>query len=238
MEYYKIINDKDALIEFINWLPDLKDNEQYYLSLFARKKYCQDIIKSNDKTQLKRFTSTKERMFDKIKQLELQLGDWKLKDISVPQESLVVYIMPNPRCMHKATEMLGKKCWDLYRSKNYNLHAEAMSCIQKSKSRSIFLDFDIDTDKEKLLVSDISQTLNEIFPDYKVLGQPYTIIETRGGYHLLINIKVADNIRHHFSLSKNWYQEVRSKFDIDQISDQMIPIPGTIQGNFIPKMYY
>ena len=101
MENYKIIHNKEALLQFIDWLPELEDNEKFYLSLFARKKYCPDLIKSNDKTQLRRFTSNKARMYDKIKQLELQIGDWKLKDVSAPQESLVVYIMPNPRCMKK-----------------------------------------------------------------------------------------------------------------------------------------
>ena len=46
--------------------------------------------------------------------------------------------------MKKATEMMGKKCWDLINAKNYNLHAEAMSCIHKAKSRSCYIDFDID----------------------------------------------------------------------------------------------
>jgi len=40
MDCYKIIYDEETLINFINWLPDLKDNEIFYLSLFCRKKYA------------------------------------------------------------------------------------------------------------------------------------------------------------------------------------------------------
>lgn len=223
---YQIIADKGKLLEFIDWLPDLEDNEKFYLSLFARKKYCKDLIKSNDKIQLKRFISDKERMFDKIKQLELQVGGWKLRDMSAPQESLVVYINPNPRCMKKATHMMGKKCWDLILNKNYNLHGEALSCIQKSKSRSLFLDFDIDT---KYLDIDFEWLESNLGKD------SYSLLETRGGYHLLIRSELVTKFRHYHSLSKNWYTEVKQKYPVDQVGDNMLPVPGCVQGGFTPK---
>lgn len=34
---YKIIHNEERLKEFINWLPDLLPNEQYYVQLLARK---------------------------------------------------------------------------------------------------------------------------------------------------------------------------------------------------------
>jgi hypothetical protein len=47
--------------------------------------------------------------------------------------------------MKKATKMVGKKCWELMESNNFNVHQEAMSCIQRAKSYSYVVDFDIDT---------------------------------------------------------------------------------------------
>jgi len=193
---------------------------------FARKKYCADQIKSNDKTQLRRFTSDKERLFDKIRQLEISVGAWKLNNGAAPQESLALYITINPRSMKMATELMGKKCWDLMHAKNYNLQAEAMTCIQKSKSRSCYVDFDID-DKE----IDLDETWlkNEVGEDN------YTIIETRGGYHILIEPEKATDFRQQKYNDKNWYQKVKKKYPVDQSGDQLIPVVGTFQGGFIPK---
>ena len=223
---YKIVSDKNKLISFIDWLPELEDNEKYYLSLFARKKYCQELIKSNDKTQLKRFTSDKDRMLKKILQLEVPLGRWYLRDTLAPQQSLVLYINPNPRSMKKATQMMGKKCWDLMFNKNYNLHAEAMSCIQRSKSRGIFVDFDID---EKNIDLDLD------YLDAIVGTGNYDVLDTRGGYHILVKPDLATKFREENGMNKNWYNDIKKTYPVDQTGDNMIPVAGCVQGGYIPK---
>lgn len=223
---YQIITDQKKLEQFIDWLPDLHENEKFYLSLFARKKYSEQLIKSNDKNQLKRFTSNKEKMIDKIKQLEIPLGAWKLREMPAPQDSLVLYITVNPRSMKKATEMMGKKCWDLIKNQNYNLHAEALSCIQKSKSRSCYVDFDIDS-------KDIN--IDQPWLNEQIGQHSYNIIETRGGYHLLINPEKATDYHLSQYNDKNWFQKVQSKYPVDQTGDQLIPVVGTYQGGFTPQ---
>lgn len=215
---YKIIINEDKLKEFIDWLPELKQDEKYYLCLFARKKYCEDLIKSNDKTQLKRFTSDKSKMLHKIKQLQCEVGSYKLKDIVAPQESLVLYITPNPRNMRRATFLLAKQCMNLIEnnSTGYNIHAESLSCIQKSKSKSHFCDFDIDDKNVDLSL------LQNILPK-----ESYNILETRGGYHILVNTNLAPKTK--------WHKQIIDTYKVDQIGDQMIPVPGCTQGGFVPK---
>lgn len=102
---YIIITDEIKLKEFIEWLPELLPNEKYYLALFSRKKYIKDISIKHiaDKSQLKRFTSDKTKLFNKIKQLEVPYGTYTLGDTIIPQESLAFYITVNPRDMYKAS---------------------------------------------------------------------------------------------------------------------------------------
>lgn len=227
---YKIINDEGLLRDFINWLPDLKNSEQYYLCLFARNKYCKDIthIKS-DKAQLKRFTSTKERMFDKIKQLECEIGSYKQykkgePSISIPQEALALYINPNPRNMWKAAMNTAKKMLDCIINDNRlaNPQAEAMSEIQKSKSRTCYIDFDIDEKPEN-----IGYTIRDIINQNIINSDAVNVLRTRGGAHLLIDPeKVGKEYKPKF------YNSL-SKF-ADQTGDNMIPVVGCTQGGFTP----
>jgi len=248
MKYYKIIQDRVLLQEFVESLPMLNKNEKFYCSLFARKKYDQDLIKSNDKTQLKRFLATKENLIHKISQLEIPFGAYKLKDVDASLQSLVLYIHLNPRCMKKATKLMGKKCWDLLHNDNFNIHQEAMSCIQKSKSKnSRYVIFDIDSKDEDLsLIKEILPSFKCSSEKYKELGviTPYKILNTRGGYHLIVNTKWIEQYNHNVHANpknfpkgviKNWYMQIKNTFkSIDEIGDIMSPIPGTVQGGFTP----
>ena len=217
---YQIISDKEKLLEFIDWLPNLEANEKYYCCLFARKKYCADQIKSNDKTQLTRFLSDKARLYQKIKQLEVPFGAYQLKDIAAPQESLALYINPNPRNLKKATYDGIIKLTQLLKNdnKNFNPHAELLSIIQKTIGRKIYLDFDVDFkdfDFDKL-----KGIINMSCMD---------IVETRGGYHLLVRLAEIEKV-----YKKTFYRNI-SALGVDQTGDQLLPVPGCVQGGFVPR---
>lgn len=229
MPNYKVIQDEKKLKEFIDWLPDLSDHEEYYLGLVARKKY---VDGSNNTPMLRRFTSKKESMFNKIRQLECPVGSYVDREGNViPQGMLALYIMPNPRSIKKAfyasiqtlVAEIAKNSWRDPKSVSLNT-------IATSKSASVFAHIDVDS-------GDVN-----IEPEYmvgkvvKAVGEKAAnVIRTRGGYHILI--------QPHFVISevKNWYPAVKKSIGemfIDQEGDMSCPVVGCTQGDFVPHFVH
>jgi hypothetical protein len=229
---YEIIRDKEILEDFLSFLPNLEPHEQFYVCLFSRSKYCNSIpgithIKT-DKQQVRRFTATKENLIPQIQQLECPLGTYYQKQIQIPQESLALYINPNPRDFIKATRngliRFAHLIAEQYNANRYNPHQEIMSEIQRAKSRMVYFDMDID-----------DVTLDD-FELIKTLVAPHinmdavSFLNTRGGFHVLVKLENIDR-----QYSKTWYNGLASALNIDIKGDCMMPIPGCTQGNFIPK---
>lgn len=217
---YKVICDKKLMLDFIDTLPDTTVDERYYFCLFARKKYCKDIkyIKS-DKSQLSRKLATKDLLFQKIEQMEVPLGTYKQDGEEIPQEALALYINPNPRSLHKATcQALEKMAQAIsHKAVGFNPQAEAMSCVQRSCSRKIWIDFDVDV-KEDWVIE---------YADNALPKDSYRILETRGGYHILVEPAKIDKS------NKTWYNEMAKISDVK--GDMMLPMPGGISGMFVPR---
>ena len=225
MVNYQVITDEKELLSFISWLPELTETEQYYITLLSRKKYSTEVkyIKS-DKAQLARKTCTKERLYGKIKQLEVELGAYRQfqDNFPIPQEALAAYINPNPRCLYKATlqgiSVLAKLIE--LQNKTHNPHQEMLSCIQRACSRKVYSVFDIDT-KDIDIISAVNDALDGNIGESKIL-------ETRGGYHVLIKLSTIPD-----SIKKTWYKKLANISDVT--GDALIPIPGCYQGGWTPK---
>lgn len=216
---YSIIRNEAILSNFIGWLPDLLPGEKLFLNLFARKKYC-NILKS-DKAQLKRFCATKENMADKIRQLECSVGSYKQDGVEIPQEALALYISPNPRDLVKASYNTIKALADLLKEgKSFNPHQEALTQIQKSCSRKLYSVFDIDCGEE---YRDIVNRVRDFF-QCRV-----SVIKTRGGIHVLVeHAKIPEKRK------RDWYSFMSSLDNVDVKGDCLIPVPGCLQGGFLP----
>jgi hypothetical protein len=241
-EVHQIIRDRAALEAFIAWLPVLEPHERFFLCLQARKKYMPSL-KAADKTQLKRFTAIKETLIDKIKQLECPLGCYQTKEGDViPDDGMALYITINPRDMRRATfasiralvDMIQKQ--DAGQSHDFNPHSEVLSCIHKSKGRHAYIHFDVDrptgfdsdenAPKSGLTTRGVLKKASEIVGEDAV-----TVIETRGGCHLLID--PAKVVCEH----KNWHPIIVREIDCDQTGDLMVPVVGCCQGGFVPKFF-
>jgi hypothetical protein len=226
---YKIINNPYALFNFIDWLPDLKKNETYYLCLFARSKYLGNM--KLDKSQRKRFTSSKENMVSKIKALEIELGEYTYDGVSIPNDALVLYITPNPRDFELASKNLLKTLVDLIVKpySGYNPSALALTEIQKSTTRRPFIDFDFDNHSEVGGDVFLSEKLKEI--KMYMNDEAINIIKTRGGFHLLV-----ETLKIEARFKKTWYREIVGMSDVDIRGDNLVPVPGCCQGGFTPLL--
>jgi hypothetical protein len=103
-------------------------------------------------------------------------------------------------------------------------HQEALSEVQKSKSRTCFIDFDFDVEvSEGSYREVIGKTLQF------VNREAVTVLSTRGGFHCLIDPSKVEK-----QFVKGFYQGLKSVAGVDQTGDQMIPVPGCTQGMYTP----
>jgi len=222
---YSIIKDEDALNEFVEWLPELTENEKFYMCLFARRKYVEDFkvnIKS-DKQQLKRVLTTKDMFTQKLRQMECAHGSYQAKGVAVPEQALAAYVNVNQRCMQKALSLQAKKCVDMLigKAQGFNIAQEAMSAVQKSASDARpYIVFDFDW-KDDTKIHDLIEAVDGYCD----------VIETRGGYHMFVHRSKTSEI----ALPK-WYPFL-SQFS-DQQGDLMTPVVGCGQGGFVPRFYH
>lgn len=225
---YKIIQDLQRLQEFIDFLPDLDEskNECFYVALFTRKKYfTSSDIKIADKAQLKRFTASKKTLIQKIRQLECEVGSYQINGISIPQETLALYITPNPRSKTIAAKKTLIELANLITSdkNNYCPRAVSMNAMHKSCSRTVFFDFDYD-------FKDISETIEKIKEKDIINISACNFIQTRGGFHLLVKISDIET-----RYSKKWHQGL-SELGADVKGDNLVPVVGCWQGGVVPKL--
>ena len=217
---YEIIKSEEKLKDFINWLPDLADDEIFFVGLYCRSKYD----KSVKDCEIRRFTSKKEFLFEKIQQLECPLGAYRFKGVEISNDALALYINPTPRNVNIAAFRLMNRLSEyLIRDGRYiNLPKVTMSEIQKAKGKMFVHNFDIDKDY------DIWTRANAF--SFDINGNCVKILRTRGGFHILVEVDKIEK-----SFEKIWYKSICKLPDIDsKRRDDLIPVPGCNQGGFIP----
>ena len=231
---YQIIRNESTVKTFIDWLPDLKEHEMYMVQLYARNKYVENPLLALKSTipALGSIVCKKEKMFKKIKQLECEIGSYRHGGTDIPQEALVLYIDLNPKNLEVATKKALIKLVNLVTKpyNNYNPLGEVTSAISKSKSSRRYVDFDVDCDKEEVSIHNIIEAIDTD----KVPISAIRFLETRGGYHMVVDTKLIGTIyKYVWYLELSRVQKLFSTHGSNPGSDK-IPFPGCTQGNFIP----
>ncbi len=219
---YKLILNEANLINFINFLPELQEDEVYFVALFARSKYTNIPIRNKI---VKSFYCRKEFLLNKIKELEVKEGLYMSRGESIPYEALALYISPNPRSLTKAkinflTNTLNK----VFKNEEFDLVSSALSEIQNSNGTNYYTDFDFD----KVLFEDTK----DIILKY-VNKEAIVVLHTRGGFHLLINMNLLED-----KYKNTFYQNIRKIEGVDIPKSKLVPIVGCSQGLFEPYLEF
>lgn len=225
---YTVIKDKNQFASFIDWLPVLQEGECYYVSLMARNKYLPNRGDLPARAHLKRFDArSKDLLYEKVAQLEIEQGRYVYHTSSgtqiIPQESLALYIAPNPRSYEKAAKQAAIRLVTLMTApyNGYNPHSEVMSEIQKACSRKVYFDFDYDGTEWTDFVAKITGRINL---------DCLQVLKTRGGFHVLVKL---DKVEPQYN--KRWYEALSWISGCDVRGDNLIPVQGCVQGDFVPR---
>jgi len=231
--------DWKILGDFVSLLPELKNDEVWFVSLSARKKYL-------DSEQAKEINLNHAEMFNRkiIRSLEkfpqilerLSADGYYTKDgHPYPENSLVVYFNVNPTGMIRAYEKFSGKVTQLLAdlalkegpiaehtiTQIRKLDVLFMNEIQKQRATKHFIDIDVDT-KDEVVYDKLTNGLRD-------RGAEYITVVTHGGYHVLVWRK---------TLKFNYNELVK---ECDLMTDEevivnpneMIPLPGTMQGGHL-----
>jgi hypothetical protein len=223
---YRIIANETKFLEFLDFLPDLLPHEVYYLSLFGRRKYDETLANKKDNQLARVVARDKADLLEKIRRLESPVGSYTRDGETITQNALAVYLALNPRSLLKANKgILVEMATRFSQGRiDFNPLSVCTTEIHRAVDRKFFVDFDYD-DVEP------SQHLPRI---KEILTDPgmYRIVKTRGGFHLLV---VLDKIR---ELKTRWHLDLSDLPNCDvRGSNSLCPVPGCVQGDFVPHFW-
>ena len=245
-----LIKDQTEFNTFVSIFPEMQKDEVAFISLAARNKYLNEeerefyqlgrtemfgrlVVRSKDDFNMKMNELSSKRIARKTR---------NGKDI--PDECVVCYANINPSSMIKAYDMfmieMNKEVFSAFNSEQNQKQANyesirrmdrvLMNCIQKSRSRKVYIDIDMDTKDPDLFEVFVNNLTIEYDPP------TFHIIEPHGGYHFLIK---NDTIPKELNLGKlvQDADKVAKKTGKEVVfnKNQMIPIPGTLQSGFPVK---
>lgn len=244
---YKLIHNQEELQKFVDFLPELNPNEGYFLILIARKKWFPESGIASAHKLRRETVGRKDKIIPTIKQWEIEEGGYDSNGTPIDIKNLGVYIGFNPKNQHKACFELINQCLEAIKSNKENINVKSMAndVIQGSNGTKNFMDIDVDIKEgEDYLV--IKNYIESI-----VNSKYLKFIKTNGGFHCLVSLISKrkhpfgdfDDITYEttkesdFSEYKDWYMKLKNhpfKSELNIMSNDLIPVVGCNQGQFIP----
>lgn len=249
---HKLIWSEEQVLNFVSILKPLTGDEAYFLSLSARNKYLSDeerkaldlgrtemFARKLVKQDLVGGLSTDFVFLRTLKTMEVAEGGYTSRSGKVlPSKCMVAYANINPTSGFKAlrmftettTKMLFDTCTDPESILRINsLDTILMNCYQKVRSTKYLIDVDFDIpDEGTPLVSRFCKVMSEN-------GVEYHVIKTKSGFHVLLK---RDTLKFNYTKAVAAANEEAGKtFGEEHVevvinTNEMVPIPGTIQADF------
>lgn len=208
-----MIHDEEQICQYARLL--VCDNKIHQIFLAQRSKYQSAESKLVDKIQrphLQTYTfplKSEEQYVEKVKSF---ISLWK------DPQTMVLYSTSNERSPKKALKkFIDEVMLCAFENRDFSkfLPERLHSYYMASCGHKRWISIDID---DKLQFEPVTGFLDE-------LGMTYTIVESRGGYHILIDSNIDKN--------RSQLEFVYKQFSkIHHMGDIMCPIPGTYQGGF------
>lgn len=217
-EVYNLVYDEEQIKRFAKLIDS--ENSMHHMFIAARPKYISsDTDRSRNRHMNTKvsFNKSPEEFVRLVRKYELPVGSYNDDGYVYPNNCLVIYCTTNARDGFQAGRKLISKlvdgAFEGAKAEIFNhLYSNVDSCLMSSKEKIKLVTIDID---EKEQYAEVKQFLD----DKKIV--PAAVIETRGGYHVLITAEDASNSRIHHHYGKKI-----------TINDTFCPIPGTIQGGW------
>ncbi len=255
----KFIYSEEELRKFYdNVLPPLTNTEVYFVSLSARNKLLSEEEKleySLGRTEMFERKTIREKDWNKfyrsILKYETNEGAYTGRNGKpLPKKCTILYININPSDMVKAYQefdtRVRENIYNMISNKGSNLSyfkkidRELMNAIQRNKGTKHYIDIDFD------LPDKVDGAYHPLLYNFIVClqerNQKFFVVETRGGFHVLLsretlNFNFNKDIEYINEVAKSHYRN-GEKFEICRNVNDMIPLPGTLQGVYPVKVHY
>jgi hypothetical protein len=233
---YTLIRNEETLKSFIEFLPELKENESYFLILIARKKWFPESDIPSAVKLKRESVNSKEKIIQVLKQWEVSSDCYTSFSKPIHQNNLGVYIGYNPKNQYKACFDLIEKSLEAIKSsrKNINIKSMANDVIQSANGSKNFIDVDVDIKEGEDYLEIVKHIKKCIGGDEN--NEYLTFVKTSGGFHCLIRL---EKLKEDNDIG-NWYQRIKRhdfKSELNIMTHDLMPLVGCNQGLFVPYIF-
>lgn len=218
-------------IDLENYLNSLNQDNYYFMCKYARKKHIANLPVGE--IMFERKIMKPKDLLNTL--METDMNDYNYRGTNILSTHILTYISVNPIDVLKLNKsfthyLIDATDIDKCKPQITNYYSMAMKCPKKE-----FIHYDIDTTNKLNIIEFIIQNCSDFS----------TLIETKNGLHLLLNVKriktnynnIIDTICEKY---KNNIKEIKklSANTKKKFINSLMPLPGCSQIDFTPKIVY